>query len=56
VREEVDEFVSLYDLAHFGAVGAWYETFSQIDDEEVLRLLDELASAKRPAASGPVAA
>lgn len=56
VREEVDEFVSLYELAYFGAVGVWYETFSQVDDEEVLRLVDELAAAERPVASGPVAA
>jgi len=56
VREEVDDFVSLSELAYFGAVGVWYETFSQVDDEEVLRLLDELAAAERPAASGSVAA
>lgn len=34
----------LYDLMHFGAVGNWYVDFDQVDDEEVLRLLDEAAA------------
>lgn len=45
VREEVDELVALYELTYFGAVGLWFETFSQVGDDEVLRLLDELAAA-----------
>ena len=45
VRREVDDFVSLYDLAHFGAVGVWYESFTQVSDDDVGELLDELAAA-----------
>jgi putative phosphoribosyl transferase len=51
VRREVDDFVSLYELRYFGAVGIWYEMFSQVGDEEVLRLLDELAAAPNTAAA-----
>ncbi len=43
VREEVDELVALFELTDLGAVGIWFETFSQVDDDDVLRLLDELA-------------
>ncbi|MGZ8692195.1 MAG: phosphoribosyltransferase [Gaiellaceae bacterium] len=56
VRQEVDDFVSLHEPAYLGAVGVWYETFAQVDDDEVLRLLDELAAAERPTAPGPVTA
>lgn len=35
----VDEFICLYIPEEFHAVGAWYENFSQISDEEVINLL-----------------
>lgn len=38
-REEVDEVVAVEELDMLGAVGAWYEDFHQVDDEEVLALL-----------------
>jgi putative phosphoribosyl transferase len=43
VRAEVDDLVVLYELQSFGAVGSWFEDFSQVGDDDVLRLLDELA-------------
>lgn len=38
-REEVDEVVALEKPPVLGSVGAWYEDFHQVDDEEVLALL-----------------
>jgi predicted phosphoribosyltransferase len=40
-REEVDEVVAVEEPMRLGAVGAWYEDFHQVDDEEVLALLME---------------
>lgn len=40
-REEVDEVVTVEEPVMLGAVGAWYEDFHQVDDEEVLALLAE---------------
>ncbi len=40
-REEVDEVVTVEEPTMLGAVGAWYEDFHQVDDEEVLALLAE---------------
>jgi putative phosphoribosyl transferase len=39
-EEEVDEVVCGKRPQNFGAVGAWYETFTQTTDEEVCELLD----------------
>lgn len=39
--EEVDEVVAEQEPEMLGAVGAWYEDFHQVDDEEVLALLTE---------------
>lgn len=43
LEKEVDEFVAL-DIPKFylGAVGAYYENFSQVKDEEVIQLLEAL--------------
>jgi putative phosphoribosyl transferase len=49
VRAEADETVFLYELAHFWSVGAWYETFDQVEDDVVIRLLAE-GKDRRPAA------
>jgi putative phosphoribosyl transferase len=40
-REEVDEVVTVQAPDMLGSVGAWYEDFHQVDDEEVLALLME---------------
>jgi putative phosphoribosyl transferase len=40
-RSEVDEVVCGIEPPRFGAVGAWYEDFSQTSDEEVQWLLEE---------------
>ena len=41
VRAEADAVVCLYPLAAFVAVGAFYRSFQQVDDAEVVRLLGE---------------
>jgi putative phosphoribosyl transferase len=41
VRAEADAVVCLYPLAVFLAVGAFYRSFQQVDDAEVVRLLGE---------------
>jgi putative phosphoribosyl transferase len=55
VRAESDEVVCPHALSQFFAVGAWYGSFDQVDDAEVLRLLGENRRA-RAAAPGEVAA
>lgn len=39
LRGEVDEVVAVQEPPRLGSVGAWYEDFHQVDDEEVLALL-----------------
>jgi putative phosphoribosyl transferase len=46
VRKEVDALVALHELSAFGAVGLWYEEFPQVNDDEVIRLLDDAAAAR----------
>jgi predicted phosphoribosyltransferase len=46
LRREVDQVVCLHEPAFFGAVGAYYEDFSQTGDREVQDLLDALATAR----------
>lgn len=41
LRLEADDVICPYEPAPFGAVGCWYVTFPQVDDELVLRLLDQ---------------
>lgn len=48
-REEVDEVVTLAEPVVLGAVGAWYEDFHEVDDEEVLALLAEHELSEAPA-------
>jgi putative phosphoribosyl transferase len=40
-RSEVDEVVCVLKPERMWAIGAWYEDFAQLDDEEVLALLRE---------------
>lgn len=51
-RAEVDQVVCLQTPHPFGAVGIWYEDFSQTSDEEVKTLLKDSASV--PQAPEPV--
>jgi putative phosphoribosyl transferase len=46
LRQYVDEMVCLHTPEPFYAVGAWYQDFSQTDDEEVRELLDRTARQK----------
>lgn len=39
IRTLVDNFVCPLERLDFGAVGYWYQTFGQVSDEEVCRLL-----------------
>lgn len=40
LKHYVDEFVCPRQVAHLYGVGAWYDDFDQIEDEEVLALLN----------------
>ena len=42
LRREADAVVCPYELRGFGSVGAWYDDFDQVADEDVLALLEEL--------------
>lgn len=44
---EVEEVVCGIEPQDFGAVGAWYEDFTQTTDQEVCELLDELAHLRK---------
>ncbi len=50
LRAEVDEIVCLEMPAQFGALGFFYEDFTQVSDEEVIALLD---AAARPEPAAP---
>jgi putative phosphoribosyl transferase len=39
VREEVDELITLDSSAYLGAVGAYYDDFAPVEDEEVAALM-----------------
>ena len=41
LRLEADEVVCPHPLEDFIAVGIWYRSFEQVDDEDVLRVLEE---------------
>jgi len=41
IRAEADDVVCLHALEPFFAVGVWYESFTQVDDAEVVRLVGE---------------
>jgi putative phosphoribosyl transferase len=47
LREEVDEIVCPARPAFLGAIGAYYRDFTQVDDETVIRLLDEANRSER---------
>jgi putative phosphoribosyl transferase len=41
LAHEADEVVCPYEIGDLGAVGYWYEVFTQVSDSEVVALLDE---------------
>lgn len=45
-RKEVDELVCLHEPVGFYAVGAYYDNFDQVTDEEVINLLETSLSEK----------
>jgi putative phosphoribosyl transferase len=45
LEQEADEVVCLHSPAEFGAVGVFFEDFSEVSDDEVVR---DLRSARRP--------
>jgi putative phosphoribosyl transferase len=53
VRSEADEVVCPYELSDFFAVGLWYRSFDQIDDDEVVRLLAQNRRTRGAAAATP---
>lgn len=41
LKETVDEVIVLHSPAIFGAVGAFYEDFSQVSDDEVIKIMQK---------------
>ena len=41
IKSQVDDFICLYTPSKFGGVGQFYDDFSEVGDEEVIRLLKE---------------
>lgn len=44
LASEVDEVSCLHTPSDLGAIGLWYQTFDQLDDDDVLGLLDRAQS------------
>jgi putative phosphoribosyl transferase len=42
IKEQVDDFICLYAPEDFWGVGQFYDDFSQVSDEEVIRLINEV--------------
>lgn len=53
LRPEADEVVCLHALEPFFAVGVWYESFAQVDDGEVIRLVGQNRREHARAAASP---
>lgn len=47
IRREKVEIVCPHPIVPFFAVGVWYELFDPVEDDEVVRLLDEAAAVPR---------
>jgi predicted phosphoribosyltransferase len=56
LRREADEVVCLYAPSEFGAVGEFFADFSEVTDDDVVRLLVEAAHPQGPAAPRPAGA
>jgi putative phosphoribosyl transferase len=44
LHDEVDDVLCVHELEFFGAVGLWYADFSQVSDEDVVRILETRSS------------
>jgi putative phosphoribosyl transferase len=55
VSHEVDQVVCPHPQERFDAVGAWYESFEQVEDDEVIRLLEAARSEPPVPAGSPLA-
>jgi putative phosphoribosyl transferase len=54
LRAHVDDVVCLATPRHFGAIGAFYDDFEQLSDEEVIDLLRRASQiAREPSATAP---
>lgn len=51
IRPEVDEVVCVESTPALWAIGDWYEDFTQVSDDEVLRLLETARQAEAQASS-----
>jgi predicted phosphoribosyltransferase len=51
IRPEADDALCLHALEPFFAVGVWYESFVQVDDDDVIRLVTENRRVARSQAS-----
>ena len=47
LREWADDVICLHTPSLFYAVGQWYEDFAQVEDEDVLRLLNEVECGRK---------
>lgn len=48
LKEMVDDFICLEVPAYFGAVGAFYEDFTQVSDDEVVEMLERSVAGADP--------
>jgi len=55
LRRDADEVICLEDHEFFGAIGFYYRNFSQVEDEEVIKLLSQFPVQKLEAAKQPAA-
>ncbi|MGE3510908.1 MAG: phosphoribosyltransferase, partial [Vicinamibacterales bacterium] len=53
LRAEADDVVCLHDTDQFGAVGQFYDEFSEVTDDDVVAALAPHAGARRMAATPP---
>lgn len=53
IRERVDEFICLLSPENFRAVGQFYEEFTQVNDEQVVKLLQKIRQKKNGNNSSP---
>ena len=55
MRREADEVVCVESYVFFGAIGAYYDDFHQVTDEELMRILDRFAARRTgPESDGPI--
>lgn len=52
LKEMVDDFICLEVPEYFGAVGAFYEDFTQVSDDEVVEMLERAAADQKEEPNG----